>query len=76
MNYHYVLTLFCPVTGFVHSLSLKRHSAKRTIEKTKDGKWKSESRRIEGNTGYQWIDHRWVYNGSIGEMHVEIIVFN
>ena len=75
MNFHYVVTLFSPKTGFVRSFSLKRHSARRTIEETEDGSWQSESR-IKGDTGYRWIDHRWVYRGNIGEMQVELIVFN
>ena len=76
MKFHYVITFFCPVTGFVHSVSVKRHSVIRTIEKCDKGSWASKSQRIKGNTGYTWINHTWTYSGSIDGMHVEIVVFN
>ena len=76
MKFHYVITFFCPVTGFVHSVSVKRHSVIRTIDKCDKGSWTSKSQRIKGDTGYSWINHTWTYSGSIDKMHVEIVVFN
>ena len=76
MQFHYVITFLSPSTGFVHSVSVKRHSVIRTIEKCEGGSWVSKSKRIKGNTGYDWIDHTWVYTGNIDAMRVEITVFN
>ena len=64
-TFSYFITFQDRTSGFCHGITVKRHSALRTIKKCNSGKWSSKTEIKVGPTGYTWRHCAWEFSGTI-----------